>query len=228
MPALVLLHGALGASTQFDAWLPLLAPHFDVHVLDFEGHGAQPFADRPFHIDHFADNLAELLDAKGLTGAHVFGYSMGGYVAMHLAGRAPGSIGRLFTFATKLAWDEVTAAKEAAMLDPDTILAKVPKFAAQLEARHHGNDWRMHLARTAELMLDLGARPLLRAGQFAALDFPVRLGLGDRDNMVSLDETVAAYRHLPQGQLFVMPGTGHPIERIDPARICAEIISFLG
>jgi pimeloyl-ACP methyl ester carboxylesterase len=228
MTELVLLHGALGAAAQFEPWLPLLVPHFNVHVLDFEGHGARPFADRPFHIDHFADNLAELLAERGLAGAHVFGYSMGGYVAMRQALRAPGSIGRIFTFATKLAWDADTAAKEARMLDPDTIAAKVPKFAAQLEARHHGNDWRGHLARTAELMRGLGARPLLQAEEFAALDIPVRLGIGDKDNMVSLEETIGAYRALPQGQLFVMPGTGHPLERIDAARICAEIVGFLG
>ena len=228
MPALILIHGALGAADQFEPWLPLLRPHFDVHVLELEGHGAQPFADRPFHIDHFADNLADLIAAKGLQSASIFGYSMGGYVAMRQALRAPGSIGRIFTFATKLAWSPETAAKEAKMLDPDTIAAKVPKFAAQLEARHHGNDWRGHLARTAALMQGLGAEPLLQAAEFAALDIPVRMGIGDRDNMVSLEETIAAYRALPQGQLFVMPGTGHPIERIDATRICAELIAFLG
>lgn len=228
MPALILIHGALGAADQFEPWLPLLRPHFDVYVLELEGHGAQAFADRPFHIDHFADNLADLIAAKGLQGASIFGYSMGGYVAMRQALRAPSSIGRIFTFATKLAWSPETAAKEAKMLDPEAILAKVPKFAAQLEARHHGNDWRTHLAKTAALMQGLGAAPLLQAAEFAALDLPVRMGIGDRDNMVSLEETIAAYHALPQGQLFVMPGTGHPIERMDAARICAEIIAFLG
>jgi pimeloyl-ACP methyl ester carboxylesterase len=226
MTDLVLLHGALGAASQFTPWLPLLEPHFRVHVLDFEGHGARAFEERPFHIDHFADNLAALLADQGLNGAHIFGYSMGGYVAMRQALRAPGSIGRLLTFATKLAWDAPTAAKEALLLDPDTLLAKVPKFAAQLEARHHGNDWRLHLNRTAALMRGLGDAPLLQAADFADLDIPIRLGIGDRDNMVTLEETVAVYRQLPQGQLWVMPGTGHPMERIDPIRICAEMVGF--
>jgi pimeloyl-ACP methyl ester carboxylesterase len=227
-PPLILLHGALGSKAQFESWLPLLERAFRVHTLDFEGHGSQPFADRPFAIAHFADNLEAYITANDLAPAHVFGYSMGGYVALYLARRKPALLGRIFTFATKLDWNPETAAREAKMLDVHTILEKVPRFAQSLEARHFGNDWKQHLAHTADMMRALGAAPALTGDDFAALNLPVRMGLGDRDTMVSLEETVAAYRKLPQGQLFVMPGTPHPIEKIDPLLMCREIETYLG
>ena len=184
-PSLLLLHGALGAQSQFAPWVPLLSNDFDVHTLDFEGHGAQPFADRPFSIPGFAENLEAYLLANGLENANVFGYSMGGYVAMYLAARKPGLIGKLFTFATKLDWNPAVAAREVKMLDVATILEKVPKFAEMLKARHFGNDWQQHLARTAEMMIGLGNAPALTAADFGKLDLPVRMGIGDRDTMVT-------------------------------------------
>ena len=223
---LVLLHGAVGSSAQFASWVPLLETQFKVHTLDFEGHGARAFGARPFHIDHFAENLSDYLRANGLEGANVFGYSMGGYVAMRLARLQPGSIGKLFTFATKLNWTVEGAAKEAKMLDAEVIELKVPKFAAALAERHHGNDWKEHLRRTAEMMHGLGAKPLLGPEDFAALDFPVRMGLGDRDNMVSLEETAGAYRMLPQGELIVLPGMGHSIEKLGVERMCGEVWGY--
>src|SRR4051794_1738958 len=84
-PALLLLHGALGASDQFDSLVPLLAPRYDLHWLDFEGHGAAPLRGRPFRMEHFAENVQDYLRGRGLGPVHIFGYSMGGYVACTLA-----------------------------------------------------------------------------------------------------------------------------------------------
>ncbi len=220
---LILLHGALGAKAQFGPWIPMLEDKFEVHTLDFEGHGTQPFAARPFAIAHFAENLEQYILGKGLHQPHIFGYSMGGYVALYLAVRKPELLGKIFTFATKLAWTPEGAAKEVKMLDIATILEKVPKFAQMLEVRHHGNDWQQHLTRTAEMMIGLGSAPALTNDDFPKIQNPVRMGIGDRDTMVSLEETIAAYRQLPQAQLFVMPNTPHPIEKIDVSRIVAVI-----
>ncbi len=225
-PHLLLLHGALGAQSQFGPWLPLLQGHFQLHTLDFEGHGTQPFAGRPFAIAHFAENLENYIEARGLQSLHVFGYSMGGYVALYLARRRPDLVGSIFTWATKLDWHPQGAVHEAKMLDVATILEKVPKFAQMLQARHHGNDWQQHLALTAAMMLQLGNEPALTHDDIAAVTAPVRMGIGDRDTMVTLEETIAAYRQLQQGQLIVLPHTPHPIEKIDPAYICKEIIAY--
>lgn len=227
-PSLLLLHGALGSQSQFDAWLPHLETDFEVHRLDFEGHGAQAFPDRPFAIAHFAENVATYMVAHGLERPAVFGYSMGGYVALYLSLRQPGLMGKLFTFATKLDWNPQGAAREVKLLDVATILEKVPKFAEMLAARHHGNDWQQHLARTARMMLEMGDHPPLTLDDYGQVALPVRMGMGDHDTMVTLEETIAAYRCMAHAELYVMPGTPHPIEKINVARMCREIREWGG
>jgi pimeloyl-ACP methyl ester carboxylesterase len=225
---LLLLHGALGASEQFIELIPLLEElyEFDVEALDFPGHGGEPIGDDPFSIARFSRHLKEWIEAHGGGPVDIFGYSMGGYVALHLAQEAPGLIGKIFTLATKFAWSPETSAREVKMLDPDTIAAKVPRFAQQLETRHAPGDWRTVLAKTAEMMTNLGERSELPIDSLANVNHQVTIGIGDRDQMVTIEESLAAYRALPNGRFLAMPGTPHPIEKVSPDRLARELGEF--
>lgn len=223
---LLLLHGALGAGDQFGDLSRLLDDRFVIHTLNFAGHGGEPFSDGPFGIDGFASQLRDWLDRHDLAGADIFGYSMGGYVALQLARISPAHVGRVFTLATKFAWDEATSAREAGMLDPAVIEVKVPRYAEQLAARHGAEGWKTLLERTAGMMLDLGREPALPIAELAGVEHRVMVGVGDRDKMVSIEETLAAYRHLPNGRLIVLPDTPHPLEKVSQARLAHEIAGF--
>ncbi|MBS1911284.1 MAG: alpha/beta fold hydrolase [Bacteroidetes bacterium] len=223
---LLLLHGALGAASQFDGLAGELAAHFDLHTLNLPGHGGEPIPQEPFSIPGFAGAVGSWLSARGLEGIDVFGYSMGGYVALHMARHAPGSVGRIFTLATKFAWDAQTSARETAMLDPVKIEAKVPAFAEQLRARHAPGDWKDVLAKTSEMMTNLGERNELTGDDLRQVGTEVMVGVGDRDQMVTIEETLAAYRALPAARLIVLPGTPHPLERVSPQRLGREIVGF--
>ena len=224
---LVLLHGALGASTQFDALARGLEPHFRIHLLDFEGHGSAPPRGRPLGIPFFAENVLELLDSKGIERALLFGYSMGGYVALHLALEHPMRAMRVAALGTKLRWDRETASREAARLDPDVMRAKVPKFAAALAARHErAGGWERVVTDTADLLRELGERPLLSDAEFARIAQPVRIIVGDRDATVGVDESAAASRSLIDGSLTVLADTPHPLEQVDMTRLVPILVDF--
>jgi pimeloyl-ACP methyl ester carboxylesterase len=224
---LVLLHGALGASAQLDALADALRPHFRVHTLDFEGHAGAPPRDRPFRMRYFAENVVERLDAAGIGSAGLFGYSMGGYVALQLALERPGRVDRVATLGTKFRWDPETSARETARLDPDAIRSNVPRFAETLAARHEpAGGWEAVLARTAELLRDLGDHPLLSDAALARVRQPVRVVVGDRDNTVSVEESTAVAAALPDGSVAVLPNTQHPIERVDPAALVPVLLEF--
>ncbi|MCB9235314.1 MAG: alpha/beta fold hydrolase [Bacteroidia bacterium] len=223
---LILLHGALGSRAHFSPWIPLLKGHFEVHTFDFPGHGMAQVAEGGFHMQAFADALVRYCEEWGITEANVFGYSMGGYAALVAASQTPGLFQRIMTLGTKFDWNPEGAAREVKMLDAATIEAKVPKFAAALEATHRVTGWRTVLDLTAQMMLQLGHQPLLNNEILAQLDLPVRICLGDRDNMVSLSESSDAFRALPKGEFQVFPQTWHPIERVDAQRICDAILEF--
>ena len=52
--------------------------------------------------------------------------------------------------------------------------------------------------------------------------------LGDRDKMVSLEETTAVYKAIPHAALAVLPNTPHALEQTDPSLIAFFIHRFLG
>jgi pimeloyl-ACP methyl ester carboxylesterase len=224
---LVLLHGALGGSEQLAPLATALALRFRVHLLDFEGHAMRPARQRPFRTDYFVENVLELLDAQRIEKAHIFGYSMGGYVAVCLAIRHPGRVGAIATLGTKFRWDRETAAREAGRLDPAVIRAKVPAFAEALAARHErAGGWEAVLARTADFLRDLGDHPALTDAALARVDHPVRVIVGDRDNRVSRDESDGVVRALPRGSMTVLDETPHPIERVSVDAIEGTLVPF--
>jgi len=223
MSAIILLHGALGAADQLAPLAERLArPGRVVRAVEFEGHG-RTRSDRGFAMAHFVENALAALDAlraDGVARATLFGYSMGGYVALLVAAAHPERVERVVTLGTKFRWDPETAAREAHRLDPAAIRAKVPRFADALAARHAGaGGWEAVLARTAELLTGLGAVPPLTDETLGAVRCPVRVAVGDRDATVSVEETAGAYRALPNGELAVLPRTGHPIEGVELDRL---------
>ena len=224
---LLLLHGALGDRRQLAPLADRLAPHTAVETLDFEGHGERPPAERPFRIEHFAENVRAHLAARGAERTAIFGYSMGGYVALHLAATHPGLVSAVVTLGTKLAWSPAAAVREVAQLDADAIARRVPRFAEALEGRHTGGGWRRVLGDTADLLRALGDRPPVTDETLAAVGCPARLAVGDRDATVTLEETRDAVRRLPRGELEVLPATPHPFERVPLDRLAFSIRELL-
>jgi len=183
---------------------------------------------RPLRIESFAAAVLEAMDRASVGQADVFGYSMGGYVALYLAATSPDRVRRVATLATKLAWTPEIAARECALLDAATIRAKVPKFAAALEARHTAAGWEALLASTADLLRELGARPRITDELLAAIHHPARIAVGDRDATVTIDECVAAARRIPNGELEVLPRTPHPFEKAPIERVAHSLAEFFG
>jgi pimeloyl-ACP methyl ester carboxylesterase len=153
MEQILLLHGAIGAMDQLSALEDQLSGSFLVHRLNFSGHGGSPLSGGSFSIALFAEEVISFLDKKGIDALSIFGYSMGGYVAMYIAKHHPERIQKIITLATKFSWDEAIAAKEMKMLNAEKIEEKLPDFATSLQKRHAPNDWKLVLERTAAMLL---------------------------------------------------------------------------
>lgn len=226
-PQLLLLHGALGARDQFALLAPCLVERFEIHSLDFEGHGSNLLPARPFRIEHFAENAHDYLMQCHLERVNIFGYSMGGYVALLLAKTHPHLVANIATLGTKFKWGKDIAAREIAFLDPQKIKTKVPQFAQTLAARHAIAGWEHVVERTREMMLDLGERGgIISPQDLASLTQRVRIMIGDRDTTVTLDESVASYRALANGELQISPNTPHPFEKVSVTQLANSLSDF--
>ncbi len=226
MQPIILLHGALGTAQSMAPLAQALSGEAEVHLMDFSGHGAASWPEGGFSMDVFEQDLVRFISDRGLDAVHLFGYSMGGFVALRLARSMPERVRSVSTLATKLDWTEETCAREARMLDPDTLEAKAPKFTAALAQTHTKHGWRRVMDET-RTMLEGMHRYRLSPEELSAIGTPVRLMLGDRDKMVRLDETLEAFRSLPDAQLAVLPGTPHPLESADTALLAAHIGGFI-
>ncbi len=225
MRQLLLLHGAIGAKDQFQALEKALVSDYKIHTLNFSGHGGEPMQP-DFSIARFADELLQFLNLNQIEKIDIFGYSMGGYVALYLAKTHPQRIGKIFTLATKFHWTPEIAQRETKMLDAEKIAEKIPAFAAQLENRHAPNDWKRVMKQTADMMIGLGDNNPLKAEDYASIAIPVRIAIGDKDQMVTLEETIVVYRQLPDATFIVFPNTQHPIEKVGTERLASELQLF--
>lgn len=227
MKTILLLHGAIGAAEQLRPITEILSPHYDVHLLNFSGHGGRVLGAVPFSIELFANDVLSYMEFHGLQRVTVFGYSMGGYVGMYMARHYADKIERVITLATKYLWDVAIAAKEVMMLNPDKIEMKLPMYAATLHKRHEPQDWKEVLNKTAEMMLTMGNNNTMSIDDFAMIDKPCLILMGDRDKMVTLDETINIYKAVPGAQLGILPGVPHPIEQVDTGMLSFFIDRFM-
>jgi len=198
MKDLLLLHGALGSSSQFDSFKNKLKNNFHVHTLDFSGHGGLPIPEEKFSMEIFMSDILSFLKLKNLDQINIFGNSMGGYVGLSLASLYPDKVKKLFTFATLLEWSPQRAEQEVKMLDPDKIVLKIPAFAEMLKQKHSPADWKEIMIKTSEMMTELGNHHLHEI-DFRKIECPVRISVGDSEHIVSVAPCLTVSTYITYG-----------------------------
>jgi pimeloyl-ACP methyl ester carboxylesterase len=227
MKPLILLHGALGTSEQLGPLSEKLVVDQPVHRLNFEGHGSGVLPDRPFRMEYFAENVLKFMDENEIGQADLFGYSMGGYVALYIALHHPERVGKVSTLGTVLKWSPEVAEREVKFLNPEKILEKVPKFATELN-RRHPEVWEEVALKTKDLLSDLGKTPRIKDDEWSDIDHKVRIHVGDRDETAGIQQSMEVYRELEDGEFVVLPNSPHPIEQVDMDLLVASLNGFFG
>ena len=209
---LLLLHGALGSKKQLEPLKYAMGEDFKVWAMNFEGHGGDT-SSAYFSMDLFAENVNAFMVDNEIQTTHIFGYSMGGYVALTLADKYPQQIQSITTLGTKFEWTPESAQREVKMLNPEIIEQKLPQFAKKQEQLYSPSDWRSVMHRTAQMMLDLGNGHCLSENILSSIKIPVTIGIGNQDKMVSIEESKNAAASLANSKLQILEGFEHPIEK---------------
>ena len=225
-PHLLLLHGALGAKTQFQTLIPYLQEYFTLHRFDFEGHGQSMLKDRPLREVYFAENVLDYLNNHSIERVHIFGHSLGGQVGLYLASHFPERISGVFTLGTKFLWSNEIAARENAFLQPEVLLRKVPQFVEELKRRHVAIGWELLLEKIREMHTHTGSNSVMTSEEICRIPTPVRICVGDRDRMTTIEESITIYHLLQKGELQVFPHTPHPLEQISTKILATAILDF--
>jgi len=224
---LLLLHGALASAAQLKPLAREMSAFYDVHTMEFSGHGGRPLVASEFTMAGFVRELLAFLHDKKLPAVHVFGYSMGGYAALAAAVKAPEQFRSITTLGTKFDWSPATAALETRFLDAKKMREKVPQFVEQLELLHAPTPLSELLAATAVLMRGLGDVPLLTPEKLSTLEVPVQVLVGELDKTAGVDASRHFVDYMPRALFEIIMNTPHPLEKVNPDLLAARIIRFI-
>lgn len=172
-PPLVLVHGwSLDGEMTYGPLVARLGDRVRIVVPDLRNHGKSDWIRSRYEVADLADEVAGVLDAVGVRGATVMGYSLGGMVTMELARRAPHLVARM-----------ILAATAARPVPERRALARVAFWAGRAVAR----------ISTKEAAL-LTTQVLLRTGSIAPTNERwLYEGLRRRDGGLFYEAGVAAY-----------------------------------
>jgi epoxide hydrolase 4 len=99
-PPVIFLHGFPEHWQAFAPMMTVMAPSFRCIAPDQRGYGKsdRPLDSGAYKIDCLADDVAQLIEAMGLTRVHIVAHDWGGLVAWHFASRYPSLLDRLVIF----------------------------------------------------------------------------------------------------------------------------------
>jgi pimeloyl-ACP methyl ester carboxylesterase len=226
MNNILMLHGELATRNQFDTILPQLSQSFDAHAINFTGHGGLNIPTYGYSFKTFANDILAFADKHQIEKLNLFGYSMGGYAALYFAKLYPDRVERIFTLNVKFNWDPTTTAKQSALFDAEKMIHKVPGYANQLIMLHGLNLWKDVIENTAQMLQKLTEDYLLTPDDFASMQLPVLLAIGDKDTISSIEETLQVYRKLLNARMWVIPETHHSFDKVNPSILVEEIKNF--
>jgi esterase/lipase len=223
-PTILFLHGALGTAEDLSPLMTVMKERgFETLSFTFSGHGVGASEPEHFRIDHFAHDLENFLKRHHLKSVIVFGYSMGGYVALyHKVNFEDSPLKKIFTYGTKFNWSEKAVSKEIPMLNPDHLSEKFQHFAEALKTKH-GERWKQVLRSTAHMMQNLERLDGLTREDLADIDVPVILILGDQDRMVTTEETLLTSSWIAHSQTKTISHSKHELERSNLREIASVI-----
>ncbi|NET42229.1 2-succinyl-6-hydroxy-2,4-cyclohexadiene-1-carboxylate synthase [Okeania sp. SIO2B3] len=96
-PVILLLHGFMGSSNDFVDFIPQLCKYFCCLTVDLPGHGKTIVtgSDGYYDMENTAIGLIHLLDELKIDNCYLFGYSMGGRLALYMAINFPTRFNRV-------------------------------------------------------------------------------------------------------------------------------------
>jgi len=231
--ALLYLHGASGAS-----WLPVLqklAQDYDVIAPEHPGFGESDTPDWLDNIHDLAYFYLDFLDELKLSGVHLVGNSLGGWIAAELAVRNTVPLASL-TLSDAAGLHVPGVAQMDAFLGSDEDRLRKffydPKLAEEMIARILNPDLQdialKNRATVARLVWQPRDHDPHLSKWLHRIDVPTLLVWGDHDRLFPLEHARAYLKLIPGAKLVIVPQCGHVPQIEKPNDFVAAFEAFVG
>lgn len=241
-PALVILHGLLGSSQNWQGAAKMLAQKFHVFVVDQRNHGNSPHVPSHTFAD-LRDDVKNFFERQRLEKAFLLGHSMGGVAAMEFAFHHPEYLSGLIIediaprayqssssaiLRALLAIDlsTITSREQAEALLAQTIdSAKTRQFLLTNLVRRedHTFIWKANLPVLQAFQNEMTAYEPPSNATFTGRTF--FLGGEKSDYHIDHDHNVILW-HFPNSELMMIPEAGHWIHFEALEAFAAAVINF--
>jgi len=246
-PSIVFIHGFAQNNLVWEQQFSgPLSDEFHLVGFDLRGHGA---SERPLEPEAYtdsqlwADDLAAVIQGKGLDRPVVVGWSYGGYViADYIRSYGPEGLGgvALVGPVTKAGTDEafgmftseiLAIFEEVLAPDVRTSLTATRAFA-RLMADPNSSTFEVLLGSAMmvppEVRLAMFSRALDNDDLLESLDLPTLVVHGGEDRIVRLSSSEHVAELVPEARLLLYEGAGHAAFLDDPQRFGSDLAEFVG
>jgi 3-oxoadipate enol-lactonase len=218
-PDIVLLHSLLSDRSSFLGLAQRLSPERRVSMVNLPGFGTSPPAEP---LDGYADRIAEFLNEIGPGKPDVIGNGLGSFVALKLAARHGGRVGKIVLLGCAVAFPEqgratftalagkvqlggMAAVADIAMarMFPEDFIAAHPGVVAERRAVF------LRIDPSAFAAAALALATLDLSSELDRVRNPVLLVVGEKDGATppALGRDLAG--RLPDARFVELPGVGH-------------------
>ena len=234
-----------GFASTMDMWNPPvlenLAGHFRVIIFDNRGTGFSSGSAKEFSIPLLAADAAGLMDALGISSAHLVGFSMGASIAQELALAVPDRISRLVLVAGEC------GGSEAVMMQPEIQAMLMDKRGSGAEIANRmfsllfppswlaGHDPLRYCPEIRETTSEETAARQAAAlfgwkGSFsrlAGIGSPTLVITGTEDTVVPAINSHIISKRIPRAERIEIPGAGHGLMYQVPDQFSSLVLDFL-
>lgn len=232
--AIVLLHHGFGCTTIWECIYPDLVENgYRVILYDRRGYGKssrgegfETFYTSERFRPESVEELNVLMDFLQVDSFHIIGQCEGGVIATDYAARYPNRVRTMMTSSTqcysRVPMSEFNRAKFQKTFDEldEDLKRKLCDWHGEDRAEGFYNQFRRYGGAYGKGVFDL-------RGLLPGVVCPALVLYPDRSFLFDVEQGVAFYRHLPQGELAVLPKCGHNTYEQKPEEYVRHALDFL-
>lgn len=225
---LLLLEGMGGDTLGWRRNIPHFADAgYRVVAFDFRGNGFSDKPEGPYGMRMFVEDALGVMDALGIGAAHLYGQSMGGFVALNIALDHPGRVRALVLGCTHAGGSSAVPARPAPGDDGPRALYARRTLAERPE--HVAEDLRVAatVPRPREDLQVQVAREHDVAARLGEVRRSTLVVHGEDDRVVSPENARFLAERIPGAELFLVPDAGHLFHSELADLVDARIVEFL-